>query len=208
LTSIAALLLLLSGPNASADEEPAARAVPPPPLRSVPAEDRQIPEPSPGINQSSPLPSAMKLDGSNTAVSQGKPHRRSTPSGGVAVAKQQNAPARRSSRFTDATRVGKASDASHPEDDKGTGLRSASFHLRATFVRGPIAPPRQRSRQKAPGCIILVTRPVHPHMVTSRAILIHGNRQDLGCFGKSCFPNLGHRKRRILLFAVEEVNYR
>ena len=102
MTSIAALLLLLSGPNASADEEPAARAVLPPPLRSVPAEDRQIPEPSPGINQSSPLPSAMKLDGSNTAVSQGKPHRRSTPSGGVAVAKQQNAPARPSSRFTDA----------------------------------------------------------------------------------------------------------
>src|ERR1700732_3636318 len=61
LMTSAALLLLVSGPQALAEDEPAARAPLPPPLPGGPAEagERHMPDPTPSRNQ--PVPAAPPI---------------------------------------------------------------------------------------------------------------------------------------------------
>ena len=71
----AALLLLVSGPPALAEDEPAARAPLPPLLRGAPAEagERQMPDPAPSRNQSDPRAPAIRFDRPKSQLSQKKP---------------------------------------------------------------------------------------------------------------------------------------
>ena len=99
LTTTAALLFLVTGQGVLADDEPAARAVLPPPLQSVPAEDRQISEPPIGKDQSGTHPSASKPDGSNTTSSQKKRQLHSAPSRAVGQAIGRKGPTRGASHL-------------------------------------------------------------------------------------------------------------
>ena len=92
----AALLLLVSGPQALAEDEPAARAPLPPLLRSTPAEprERQMPDPGPSRNQSDPRAPAISFDRSRSQLSQKKPRPHSASYLANSVAKKRQAPAR------------------------------------------------------------------------------------------------------------------
>jgi hypothetical protein len=96
LMTSAALLLLVSGSQALAEDEPAARAPLPPLLRSTPAEprERQMPDPGPSRNQSDPRAPAISLDRSRSQLSQKKPRLHSTSYLGTSVAKKLETPAR------------------------------------------------------------------------------------------------------------------
>ena len=86
----AALVLLVSALQASAEDEPAARAPLPPLLRSAPAEagERQMPDPAPNRKQSDPHPPAIGGDRPKSQLSQKKPRRRSESYLDTAVAKK------------------------------------------------------------------------------------------------------------------------
>jgi hypothetical protein len=92
----AALLLLVSGSQAFAEDEPAARAPLPPLLRSAPAEagEPRMPNPAPSRNQSDPRAPAISFDRSRSQLSQKKPRLHSTSYRGVSVAKKRETHAR------------------------------------------------------------------------------------------------------------------
>jgi hypothetical protein len=75
LMSSAALLLIISGPQALAEDEPAARAPLPPMLRGTPAEarERQRPDPAPNHNPSNLHTPAIRFDRLKSQLSQKKP---------------------------------------------------------------------------------------------------------------------------------------
>ena len=91
----AALLLLVSGSQAFAEDEPAARAPLPPLLRSAPAEagEPRMPDPAPSRNQSDPRAPAISFDRSRSQLSQKKPRLDSTSYRGASVAKKRETPA-------------------------------------------------------------------------------------------------------------------
>ena len=92
----AALLLLVSGPQALAEDEPAARAPLPPPLRGGPAEagERHMPDPTPSRNQSDPRAPAIRFDRPNSQLSQKKPRLHSASYLGLSVGKKRETTAR------------------------------------------------------------------------------------------------------------------
>ena len=93
----AALLLLLSGPQALAEDEPAARAPLPPLLRGAPAEagERRMPDPVPSRNQ--PRPPAIKFDPPKSQLPQQKPRFQSAPYRDTVIVEKRNTPTRRGS---------------------------------------------------------------------------------------------------------------
>jgi hypothetical protein len=96
LMTSAALLLLFSGAQALAEDEPAARAPLPPLLRGAPAEagERQTPDPTPSRNQSDPGAPATRFDRPRSQLSQKKPRLHSAPYLGASMAKKRETPAR------------------------------------------------------------------------------------------------------------------
>ena len=92
----AALLLLVSGPQALAEDEPAARAPLPPLLQGAPAEagERQMRDPAPSRIQSDPGTPAARFDGAKPQLSQKKPRPHSASYLANSVAKKRQAPAR------------------------------------------------------------------------------------------------------------------
>jgi hypothetical protein len=96
LMTSAALLLLFSGAQASAEDEPAARAPLPPPLGSAPAEtsERRMPDPAPSRNQPEPGKPAMRFDRQRSQLSQKKPR--------LHLAKKRETPARHGNHSIDA----------------------------------------------------------------------------------------------------------
>ena len=87
--------------------------------------------------------------------------------------------------------AGKATTLSLPKKAEGgtgrrPGLSLDSFRPRATIpICGSGAPPSlRRSRRKRHRSIIPITLPVHPHMVTPRAIPMRGHHPDPGSFGR------------------------
>jgi len=97
----AALLLIISGPQALAEDEPAARAPLPPMLRGTPAEarERQRPDPAPNHNPSNLHTPAIRFD---RLKSQKKPRPHSASHFGTSVAKKWERPARLADHSTDA----------------------------------------------------------------------------------------------------------
>jgi hypothetical protein len=91
----AALLLLVAGPQALAEDEPVARAPLPPLPQGTPAEagERQMRDPAPSRNQSDPRPPAIRLDRPKSQLSQKKPRLYSASYLGTSVAKKREAPA-------------------------------------------------------------------------------------------------------------------
>src|ERR1700731_4163949 len=91
LMTSAALLLLVSGSQALAEDEPAARAPLPPPLPGGPAEagERHVPDPTPSRNQSDPRAPAIRFDRPNSQLSQKKPRRHSASYIGLSVGKKR-----------------------------------------------------------------------------------------------------------------------
>ena len=100
----AALLLLVSGSQALAEDEPAARAPLPPPLRGAPAEagERQMPDPAPSRNQSDPRAPAIRFDRPKSQLSQKKPRLHSASHLDNSVAKKRETPARLGNHSMDA----------------------------------------------------------------------------------------------------------
>jgi len=195
----AALLLLVSGSQAFAEDEPAARAPLPPLLRSAPAEagEPRMPDPAPSRNQSDPRAPAISFDRSRSQLSQKKPrldfHNR------IAAPRWPRSEKRllgsETLRCTPPL-IGKATAPSSPKKGNSrAGLRpslgSASFHPLATIpIRGSGAPANpHRSRGKLHPFIIPITLRVRPHMVMPQAIPMHGPHPDLGCFGKAAGPS-------------------
>jgi hypothetical protein len=96
LMTSAALLLLVSGSQALAEDEPAARAPLPPPLPGGPAEagERHMPDPTPSRNQSDPRAPAIRFDRPNSQLSQKKPRPHSASYLGLSVGKRRETTAR------------------------------------------------------------------------------------------------------------------
>jgi hypothetical protein len=92
----AALLLLVSGFQALAEDEPAARAPLPPLLRGAPAEagERKMSDPAPSRNQPGPRAPAIRFDRTKPQLSQKKPRPHSASYLATSVAKKRQAPAR------------------------------------------------------------------------------------------------------------------
>jgi len=99
LMTSAALLFLVSG-SALPEDEPAARAPLPPPLRGDPAEagERHISDPAPSGNQSDPRASAIRFYRPMSQLSQKKPRLHSASHLGISVAKKRETTARRGKR--------------------------------------------------------------------------------------------------------------
>jgi hypothetical protein len=104
LMSSAALLLIISGPQALAEDEPAARAPLPPMLRGTPAEarERQRPDPAPNHNPSNLHTPAIRFDRLKSQLSQKKPRPHSASHFGTSAAKKWERPARLADHSTDA----------------------------------------------------------------------------------------------------------
>jgi hypothetical protein len=96
LMTSAALLLLFSGAQALAEDEPAARAPLPPPLGSAPAEtsERRMPEPTLSRNQPEPGKPAIRFGRQRSQLSQKKPR--------LHLAKKRETPARLENHSIDA----------------------------------------------------------------------------------------------------------
>ena len=96
LVNSAALLLLVSGTQALAEDEPAARAPLPPLLRGAPAEagERQMSDPAPSANLSDPGAPAIGFDRAKPQLSQKKPSPHSASYLANSVPKKRQAPAR------------------------------------------------------------------------------------------------------------------
>jgi len=96
LMTSAALLLLVSGSQALAEDEPAARAPLPPPLSGGPAEagERHMSDPTPSRNQSDPRAPAIRFDRPNSQLSQKKPRPHSASYLGLSVGKKRETTAR------------------------------------------------------------------------------------------------------------------
>jgi hypothetical protein len=99
----AALLLLVWGPQALAEDEPAARAPLPPLLRGAPVEagERQMPDPAPSRNRSDPHAPAIRFDRPKSQLSQKKPRLHSASYLGTSVGKKRETPARLGNHSTD-----------------------------------------------------------------------------------------------------------
>ena len=104
LMTSAALLLIISGPQAVAEDESAARPPLPPLLRGTPAEprERQRPDPVPNHNQSDLHTPAIRFDRLKSQLSQKKPRSHSASHFGTSVAKKWERPARLADHSTDA----------------------------------------------------------------------------------------------------------
>ncbi len=91
-----ALLLLVSGSPALADDEPAAKAPLPPPLRGAPAEtgEREVRDPAPSRNQSTPGTPAIRFDRPRSQLSQKEPRRHSASYLSTSTAKKRETAAR------------------------------------------------------------------------------------------------------------------
>src|SRR5438067_13411603 len=91
------MLVFLSGPQALAEDEPAAKAPLPPLVRGAPPEtgERQMPELGPSRrNQLDPSKPAIRSDRAKSHLSQKKPRLHSASHRGASVAKKGEAPAR------------------------------------------------------------------------------------------------------------------
>jgi hypothetical protein len=128
ITSVA-LLLLVSGPPARAEDEPSARAPLPPLPRSIPAEigERQMPDPASSRNQSAPGTSAIRFDRSKLQLSRKKPRLNSASYLGIAVAKNRATAARIVNHSMDAT-------------SRRQGHRTVASDKRQRQDRSPVAP--------------------------------------------------------------------
>jgi hypothetical protein len=104
LMTSAALLLLVSGPQALAEDEPAARAPLPPLLWGAPVEagERQMPDPAPSGNQANPRAPVIRFDRSKSQLSQKKPRLHPASYLGSSMAKKRETPARFGNRSIDA----------------------------------------------------------------------------------------------------------
>lgn len=125
----AALLFLLSGPEALAEDEPAARAPLPPLLRGAPAEvdERQMPDPATNRNHLDPHPSAIGFDRPKSHSSEKKPRLRSTSYLGTAVSKKRETVERHRDRSKDAA-------------DHRQGHRTVASEKRQRRGRSPAEP--------------------------------------------------------------------
>jgi hypothetical protein len=193
LMTSAALLLLVSGPQALAEDEPAARAPLPPLLQGAPAEagERQMRDPAPSRNQSDPRPPAIRLDRPKFQLSQKKPRLHSASYLGTSVAKKREAPAQfgNHSKHADSRRRGHSAVAFQKSQrrerspaEPGIGRLSPRATIPIRRSGAPTSP--QRSHDKLHPSIIPITSPVRPHMVMPRTIRMHGHYPDLGSFGK------------------------
>jgi hypothetical protein len=134
LMTSAALLLLFSGVQAVAEEEPAARAPLPPLLRDAPAEtvERQMPD----RNQSDPGAPATRLDRPRSQLSPKKPGLHSAPYLGTSMAKKRETPARRGNHSINTA-------------SRGQGHRTVASEKRQRRDRSPTEP-EIGSRQATP----------------------------------------------------------
>ena len=133
----AALLLLVSGSQAFAEDEPAARAPLPPLLRSAPAEagEPQMPDTAPSRNQSDPRAPAISFDRSRSQLSQKKPRLHSASYLRASVAKKRETPARLGNHSMDA--------ASHRQGRRtvASEKRQRRDRSRAEPEMGQLSPP-------------------------------------------------------------------
>jgi hypothetical protein len=108
LTTVAALLLLISGARVLAEEEPAARASLPPPLGDVPAKAGELrmptgsPGPTSGHSQSDSTPPTVRLDRPILQPSQKKPRFTAAPHRGAPATARRG----RSVRSADRSKAG------------------------------------------------------------------------------------------------------
>jgi len=160
LMTSAALLLLVSGPQALAEDEPAARAPLPPLLQGAPAEagERQMRDPAPSRNQSDPHPPAIRLDRPKFQLSQKKPRLHSASYLGTSVTKKREAPAQfgNHSKHADSRRRGHsavASEKSHRRErtpaEPGIGRLSPPSDYPNSQIGSTTQPPAE-PRQAAP----------------------------------------------------------
>jgi hypothetical protein len=119
----ATLLLLVAGPQALADDEPAARAPLPPLLRGAPAEagERQMPDAAPSRNQLDPHPPAIGFDRPKSQLSEKKPRLHSTSYLGTSVLKKRETVERHRNHSKDAVahRQGHRTAASEKRQGRG-----------------------------------------------------------------------------------------
>jgi hypothetical protein len=95
LITSAALLLLFSGAQALAEDEPAARAPLPPLSRDAPGQaGEQMPGPAPSRNQFDPGAPAIRFDRPRSQLLQKKPRLHSASYLGTSMAKKRETPAR------------------------------------------------------------------------------------------------------------------
>lgn len=187
LMTSAALLLLFSGVQALAEDKPAARAPFPPLLPDAPAEtgERQMPGPAPSRNQPDPGAPAIRFDRPKSQVSQKKPRLHSASHLSTSMAKKREAPASLGNHSIDAVsrRQGHRTVASEQRRDRSPTepeIDPSEYpdpRIGSTTV--PPADPRP-----APPSTFPITLPVRPHMVTLRAIPMHGRHPDPESFGK------------------------
>lgn len=101
--STAALLLLFSGAQALAEDEPAARAPLPPPLRGAPGEtgERQLPDTAASRDQHDPGAPATRFDRPRSQLSQKRLRLHSASYLGTPTAKKRETPARLGNHSSD-----------------------------------------------------------------------------------------------------------
>ena len=190
----AALLLLVSGSRALAEDEPAARAPLPPPLRGAPAEagERQMRRPSAesqsvgssrrrrsGSIDQSPNCRKRSLASTPRRISVPRWPRSEKRLRGLGTIRW-HADSRRQGHRAVASEKRQRRDRSPAEPGIGQLSPRATIPIRRS--RAPPSP--RRSRDKLHPSIIPITLPVRPHMVMPRAIPMHGHHPDLGSFGK------------------------
>jgi hypothetical protein len=191
--SSAALLLIISGPQALAEDEPAARAPLPPMLRGTPAEarERQRPDPAPNHNPSNLHTPAIRFDRLKSQLSQKKPRPHSASHFGTSAAKKWERPARLADHSTDAASPSQrhrtvASEKRERQDRSPAEPEIGSFSPSSDYpdprIGSTTVPPEYP--RHAPPSTIPITLLDHPHMVTLRAIPMHGHHPDPESFGK------------------------
>ncbi len=160
LMTSAALLLLVWGPQALAEDEPTARAPLPPLLRGGPAEagERQMPDPAPSGNLSDSRAPAIKFDRPKSQSSQKKPRLHSASYLGTSVAKKRETPGRlgHHSMDADSSRQGHrtlASEKRQRRDRSPAEPRIGQLSPPSDYPNPPIgsaAEPREEPRQAPP----------------------------------------------------------
>lgn len=137
LTSIAALLLVLSGSEALAEDEPAARAPLPPLPLSVPASagERQIGDPAAPRNRAAPDRPTITLDRPRLQLVQKKPRPHSAPHRSAASAE------RRSSSVQSGNAFATVDPHRHRHRTVVSGKKQRQDRLSAGPAIGELAPP-------------------------------------------------------------------
>jgi hypothetical protein len=133
----ATLLLLVSGPQALAEDEPTARAPLPPLPRSAPAEagGQPLPNPAPSRNQSDPRAPAIRFDRPKSPLSQKQSRLHSASYLAASMTKKRETPARLRNHSMDA--------ASHRQGRRtvASEKRQRRDRSRAEPEMGQLSPP-------------------------------------------------------------------